>query len=130
MAGFRDAASFSLPTDLQLLPIRFERLTGDRYLVNNFVGDGLLLNRRDLDRIVALDLHPGDGLYERAFEKLLISTKGQQSQLQLLATRLRSRMAFLQQPPRSTYSSLPFDASTPALIAKSPAGVWTESATT
>lgn len=38
---------------------------------------------------------PGDGLYERAFEKLLIARKGQRSQLQLLALRLRSRMAFL-----------------------------------
>src|SRR5580704_11380638 len=98
MAGFREAATYG-PTDgLQLLPLRFEQLRPDRYLVNNFVGDGLLLNRQELDRIVALDLSPGDGLYERAYEKLLISAKGQQSQLQLLAMRLRSRMAFLQQP--------------------------------
>jgi len=41
---------------------------------------------------------PGDGLYERAFEEMLIFVKGQQSQLQLIAMRLRSRMAFLQEP--------------------------------
>src|SRR6202008_2049908 len=46
----------------------------------------------------SLALAPGDGLYERAYEKLLVSAKGQQSQLQLLAMRLRSRMAFLQHP--------------------------------
>jgi uncharacterized protein len=34
-------------------------------------------------------------LYERAFSKLLIARKGQRSQLQLLALRLRSRMSFL-----------------------------------
>jgi uncharacterized radical SAM superfamily Fe-S cluster-containing enzyme len=98
MAGFRDAAAFAPTTDLQLLPLRFEHLRPDRYFVSNVVGEGLLLNREQLNRLVCLDVFPGDGLYERAFEKLLIAVKGQRSQLQLLAMRLRSRMAFLQQP--------------------------------
>jgi uncharacterized protein len=98
MAGFRDATAFAPTTDLQLLPLRFERLRADRYFVSNLVGDGLLLNRQELDRVVSLDFSPGDGLYERAFEKLLVASKGQHSQLQLLAMRLRSRMGFLQQP--------------------------------
>ena len=98
MAGFRDATAFAPTTDLQLLPLRFERLRADRYFVSNIVGEGLLLNREQLGRVVSLDLSPGDGLYERAFEKMLVSAKGQRSQLQLLAMRLRSRMAFLQQP--------------------------------
>src|SRR5438477_10281221 len=98
MAGFRDATAFAPATNLQLLPLRFERLRADRYFVSNLVGEGLLLNREQLDRVVALDLSPGDGLYERAAEKLLIAAKGQRSQLQLLAMRLRSRMAFLQHP--------------------------------
>src|SRR5260370_337768 len=98
MAGFKQAAAFAPAKDLQLLPLRFERLRADRYFVSNIVGEGLLLNREQLDRVVSLDLSPGDGLYERAFENLLVSAKGQRSQLQLLAMRLRSRMAFLQQP--------------------------------
>src|SRR6266446_6014805 len=98
MAGFREAAAFAPTTDLQLLPLRFERLRPDRYFVSNFVGEGLLLNREQLDRVVSLDLTPGDGLYERSFEKLLVTAKGQRSQLQLLAMRLRSRMSFLQHP--------------------------------
>jgi uncharacterized protein len=98
VARFQDASAFAPATDLQLLPLRFERLRSDRYVVNNLVGDALLVTRQELDRIVALDLVAGDGLYERAFEKLLVSGKGQQSQLQLLAMRLRSRMAFLQEP--------------------------------
>ena len=49
----------------------------------------------ELRRLSDLDLVPGDGLYERAFEKQLIAVDGQRSQLQLLAARLRSRMAFL-----------------------------------
>jgi uncharacterized protein len=85
-------------TDLQLLPMRFERLGSDRFAVANLVGDLLILDGRELERIASLALEPGDGLYERAFEKLLIARKGQRSQLQLLALRLRSRMAFLRRP--------------------------------
>ena len=85
-------------TDLQLLPMRFERLGSDRFAVANLVGDLLILNGRELERVTSLALEPGDGLYERAFEKLLIARKRQRSQLQLLALRLRSRMAFLRRP--------------------------------
>ena len=43
-----------------------------------------LLSASELNRITSLCVVPGDGLYERAFSKLLIARKGQQSQLQLL----------------------------------------------
>jgi His-Xaa-Ser system radical SAM maturase HxsB len=95
MARFQPPAAFMPETDLQLLPLRFERLGHDRFAVANLVGDLLVLDARELERITSLALDPGDGLYERAFEKLLIARKGQRSQLQLLALRLRSRMAFL-----------------------------------
>jgi uncharacterized protein len=97
MARFLPEAEFAPDStkDLQLLPLRFERLNDDQFLVANLVGDALLLSADELDRITSLRAAPGDGLYERAFSKLLIARKGQQSQLQLLALRLRSRMAFL-----------------------------------
>jgi uncharacterized protein len=98
MARFQGATAFAPATDLQLLPLRFERISDNRYVVNNLVGDALLMTRQELDRVVALDVAPGDGLYERAFETMLISAKGQQSQLQMLAMRLRSRMTFLHEP--------------------------------
>src|SRR5439155_26256240 len=85
-------------TELQLLPLRFERLGGNRFLVANLVGDLLLFSGEELDRVVSLAIAPGDGLYEQAFEKLLVTGKSQRSQLQLLALRLRSRMAFLREP--------------------------------
>jgi hypothetical protein len=81
--------------NLQLLPLRFERLDDHRYLVANLVGDVLMMSAGELDRITSLAVTPGDGLYERAFSKQLITRKGQTSQLQLLGLRLRSRMAFL-----------------------------------
>jgi uncharacterized protein len=98
MARFHPPAAFAPASELQLLPLRFERLEDDRFAVANLVGELLLLNRHDLERIASLAIAPGDGLYERAFEKLLIARKRQQAPLQLLALRLRSRMAFLRRP--------------------------------
>src|ERR1700754_626508 len=96
MAGFASPHAFCPETSaLQLLPIRFERLGADRFLVGNLVGDMTEMTQAELDRLCALDLAPGDGLYERAFEKLFIASVGQHAQQQLLALRLRSRMSFL-----------------------------------
>src|SRR6185437_1395804 len=97
MAKFLSEQAFASCTNLKLLPLRFERLADDRFLVANLVGDVTVLDHQELDRVVSLNLRPGDGLYERAVEKLLIARHGQQSQLQLLALRLRSRMAFLRE---------------------------------
>ncbi|WP_373143156.1 His-Xaa-Ser system radical SAM maturase HxsB [Mycobacterium marinum] len=96
MPGFAPANSFvPLASALQLLPIRFERLGADRLLVGNMVGDITEMTQAELDRLCALDLAPGDGLYERAFEKLFIGSVEQRAQHQLLALRLRSRLSFL-----------------------------------
>jgi hypothetical protein len=61
MAKFLPWAEFgpSSSSDLQLLPLRFERLDANRYLVANLVGDALLLSTGELGRIAALDLKPG-----------------------------------------------------------------------
>lgn len=98
MAGFQVPGAFAVDgaAELQLLPLRFERLGKDRFLAANLVGDLLVLNREELNRIVSLATKPGDGLYERAFEKLLVARKDQRAPLQLLALRLRSRMSFLE----------------------------------
>jgi His-Xaa-Ser system radical SAM maturase HxsB len=96
LARFAEPTSFSPEAStLQLLPIRFERLGADRLLVGNMVGDLTEMTEAELDRLCSLDLAPGDGLYERAFEKLLVGSAEQRSQRQLLALRLRSRLSFL-----------------------------------
>jgi His-Xaa-Ser system radical SAM maturase HxsB len=56
------------------------------------------LTSDEFDRLVGLRVAPGEGLYEKAYSSHLISRKGQLAQHQLLAMRLRSRMAFLRQP--------------------------------
>ena len=96
MAGFARPDSFvPVASAIQLLPIRFERLGTDRLLVGNMVGDMTEMTQAELDHLCALDLAPGDGLYERAFEKLFIASVEQRAQQQLLALRLRSRLSFL-----------------------------------
>ncbi len=69
MAKFLAEAAFAPGSaeGLQLLPLRFERLGADRYLVANLVGDGLLLSADELNRVTSLNVVAGDGLYERAF---------------------------------------------------------------
>ncbi|WP_431240964.1 hypothetical protein ACQ86B_29005 (plasmid) [Mycolicibacterium aichiense] len=106
MAGFAPPEAFSPNVSaLQLLPIRFERLGADRFLVGNMVGDMAELTARELDRLCGLDLAPGDGLYERAFEKLFVAPGAQRTQRQLLALRLRSRLSFCERRRRCTCSS-------------------------
>src|SRR5690348_15770078 len=94
----RDVFAPSERSALQLLPLRFERLEPGRVAVANLVGDIVLLSDEQLHRLVALDIHPGDGLYERACEKLLVSHEGDKAWLQILAMRMRSRMAYLSCP--------------------------------
>lgn len=97
MARFQPADAFHATAGFQLLPLRFERI-GANYLVSNMVGDFVRLTSDELHRLVELRVHPGDGLYEKAYEAHLITGAGQTAQRQLLAQRLRSRMAFLRQP--------------------------------
>jgi His-Xaa-Ser system radical SAM maturase HxsB len=98
MSHFLPAEAFhSTENAIQLLPFRFER-TGSRYLVSNMVGDFIRLSPDEFERLAAGNLVPGDGLYGKAFAAHLIAREGQTAQLQLLAARLRSRMAFLREP--------------------------------
>jgi uncharacterized protein len=98
MARFRPAEVFRSGTDaLELLPLRFER-TGKNYLVSNMVGDFIRLSGDELSRLVDLRVEPGDGLYEKAYAVHLITRRGQAAQRQLLALRLRSRLAYLREP--------------------------------
>jgi His-Xaa-Ser system radical SAM maturase HxsB len=97
MARFLAADAFHHPeTPVELLPFRFER-SSVGYLVSNIAGDFLRLSDDELTRLIELRLSPGDELYEKAYSSHLITRRGQQAQHQILAMRLRSRMAFLRE---------------------------------
>lgn len=98
MSKFQSLDAFQTPSaELVLLPLSFERLSEDRVIISNFVGDMMFATESELQRLVTLDVRPGDELYERAFEKLLVANRSQSAPLQLLAMRLRSRMSFLRE---------------------------------
>jgi His-Xaa-Ser system radical SAM maturase HxsB len=98
MSRFLPAEAFhATESAIQLLPFRFER-SGSGYLVSNLVGDFVRLSSDEFHRLSDAAVTPGDGLYEKAFAAHLISRAGQTAQLQLIAARLRSRMAFLHEP--------------------------------
>ena len=97
MARFQPASVFETPErSLDLLPFRFERGPFG-VLVSNMAGDFITLASEEFDRLARLDLEPGEELYEKAYAAHLVSRHGQQAQQQILALRLRSRMAFLRQ---------------------------------
>jgi len=100
MARFQTIDTFAPQgrENLTLLPMRFERLSSGRVAVSNMAGEILLLDDHEFRCLVDLDVAPGDTVYERATERLLLARKGGRSALQLLAMRLRSRMAFLRAP--------------------------------
>jgi len=97
MAGFQTVEAFH-PAEgtLELLPFRFERIEKS-YLVSNMVGDFIRLSGDELERIVELRMRPGDGLYEKAYAAHLIGGVNQKAKRQILAFRLRSRLAFLRE---------------------------------
>jgi His-Xaa-Ser system radical SAM maturase HxsB len=98
MSRFLPSGAFNAPEHpIQPLPYRFERVGGG-YLVSNIVGDFLKLTADEFRRLSELSVVPGDGLYEKAFASHLIWREGHTAQLQLVAARLRSRMAFLREP--------------------------------
>src|SRR6202047_5293902 len=98
MARFLAADAFgSRGDELTLLPLNFERMGGDQFLVSNLVGDFVRLTEYELNKLIDLKLKPGDGLYEKAYAAHLITGSRQKSQRQLLALRLRSRMSFLRE---------------------------------
>src|SRR5664279_830770 len=98
MSRFLPQQHFHSPATIELLPFRFERTDPSNYLVSNMVGDFIRLDADEFGRLCQLRLEPGDGLYERAYTSHLITRKGQTSQHQILAMRLRSRMGFLREP--------------------------------
>ena len=61
------------------------------------VGDFIALTNDEFKRLTNLEVVPGDSLYEKAYAGHLVSRRGQRAQHQLLALRLRSRLAFLRQ---------------------------------
>lgn len=97
MSRFLDAGAFERQDKpLSLLPFRFERRR-EEVLVSNIAGDFLRLTPPEFDDFTALNVKPNSALYEKLYAAHLVTRQDQRAQHQLLALRLRSRMAFLRE---------------------------------
>ena len=88
---FRPASDFAPRAPYQLLPLRFERLAGDRCVVTNDVGEFVVLERDDLERLVARELDPASAAYKALKSRHFLYDVGSTAALDLLALKVRSR---------------------------------------
>jgi His-Xaa-Ser system radical SAM maturase HxsB len=90
-APFRPASDFVSSAPYRLLPLRFERLAGGRYVVTNDVGEFVVLQRDDLERLVARELDPATAVYKALKSRHFLYDDGSTAALDLLALKVRSR---------------------------------------
>jgi His-Xaa-Ser system radical SAM maturase HxsB len=71
--------------------MRFARLSGDNYLVTNDVGEYVVLERGDLDKLVARRLAPDSALYRALEARHFLFDDDSDVALDLLTLKMRSR---------------------------------------
>lgn len=97
MARFEPLEAYQAEnSELELLPIRFERRPDSTVLVSNFVGDMSRFTAGEFEKLVALNFSRDSDLYRKAYALHFIAHKGSIATKQLLALRMRSRMSFMQ----------------------------------
>ncbi len=91
MSRFREPAVYQAATaDWQLLPFRFERITG-RVLLTNLIGEHLFLKAEEFDKLAASDLPTDSPLVRRLRAKHVIREGGDELPVELLAIKARTR---------------------------------------
>jgi uncharacterized protein len=90
-SAFRDRSAFRPPAGYQLLPFRFTRLDGTRYVLTNEVGEYLLLTREDLVALVGHTLESNGQAYKELQSRHFLFDGQSRSALDLLALKYRSR---------------------------------------
>ena len=82
----------------QLLPFRFCESV-EQVLVTNFIGDYIYLSHPDFQNLISGNVTAGSELYRDLQSKLIISSGNIQFDIDLLATRYRSKKAFVEDGP-------------------------------
>lgn len=92
MSRFLEAVAFE-PEEAawELLPFQFERLTPERVLLTNMVGEHLYVTTEELELIVDKLVPAGSELARRLRAKQIIRDSGEQYPLELLALKTRTR---------------------------------------
>ncbi len=90
-APFRPLSDFAPPRAYRLLPLRFDRLHGDHYLVTNDVGEYVVLERSELEKFVTRRLEPDSATYRALKARHFLFDDASDVALDLLTLKVRSR---------------------------------------
>lgn len=91
MTAFAPREAFAPPAGYRLLPFRFDRLDGERYVVTNDVGEYVCLDRASLDDLVHRRLDPRGAAYRALKSRHMLCDSDDSSAFDLLALKLRTR---------------------------------------
>jgi uncharacterized protein len=95
-ARFLPPAHFQSGDTYRLLPFRFSRLDGNRYVVTNFAGDYLVLPRTAVHALARREVPAHSALYnELKARHFLMDSEADGATLELLAAQYRTRQASL-----------------------------------
>lgn len=95
MAKFEELAAYEPRQPYELLPFKFDRLSDDEYILTNLVGEYYLLPRDKLVPLVEGSLGWDDPVYPDLRAKHFLRLPEDQAPLELLALKLRTRLARL-----------------------------------
>lgn len=79
----------------ELLPFNFDKVSDDRYVITNLVGEYLTIDTKSLQDIVNHELSPTNSLYSKLRSKQFIREPDEAYPIELLALKLRTRFARL-----------------------------------
>lgn len=89
---FRPLSDFAPSRDYRLLPMRFDRLHGDQYIVTNDAGEYVVLPRSALEQLVARRLDPDSAVYRALKARHFLFDDASDVALDLLTLKVRSRV--------------------------------------
>ncbi|HEY4244400.1 MAG TPA: His-Xaa-Ser system radical SAM maturase HxsB [Kofleriaceae bacterium] len=92
-APFRDRAAFAPTAPYRLLPFRFTKLDGNRYLATNEVGEYVVLPRATLEAFARHELSSDTVEYSRLEARHFLFRDDARAGLELLAAKVRTRAA-------------------------------------
>lgn len=88
---FQDRSHFRPEQNYRLLPFRFGRLEGERYVLTNDVGEYVVLARAELAAFVGRTLDPSGSTYRALKSKHFLFDRHSRVALDLLALKYRTR---------------------------------------
>ena len=96
MSKFQDLDTYlPIPTQYKLLPFKFDRLTDQEYILTNLAGEYQVVPTETLEAIVNHRLTPDQSEYADLRAKHFIYETGERAPLELLALKLRTKLAKL-----------------------------------